>query len=651
MHKGKPHNAIFFLPAGIFFDKIPLRIQGTEGADMKKNTFFAGIFLASGLWIFAGLYGDNQGKDGYEYDYLIKNAKVFDGSLKPAFKADLAIKDGIIAKIARSIKGRAGKTIDASKLYIAPGFIDMHTHVDRGMYFPENRACLNYLKQGVTSVVVGQCGRSAWPIFESASDLIRRWNDEGIGPNAALLVGHGQVREKVMGMENRAPTSEELEKMKNLVEEAMEQGAHGLSTGLEYLPGRYGKTDEVIELVKVIAPYGGIYHTHMRNEAERLLEAVDEAIAISKESGARTHISHFKAVRKANWGLVKEASLLIEEARKNGLEISADQYPFLFSSGFPYRSLIPREIWLGREDYEGLDSQDLEDIFDHLRDSHLLDLYQKVTPYFPLDENHRQFLDDLPRKRLVQFVGGNLVSAGDFRGPSNERERMNFINAMKDPKFADNARTGVEHYIETSLAGPENVIVGICVEKKLEGKSLKDVASIRGKSIGETAIELELMGAQCVPLRMAEEDVEFIMNKDYVATGSDGTAPFYGIGLCHIRSYSTFLHKIKKYALQRKTASLPHVIRSQTSLAADIMNWNDRGWIREGYKADVVVFDPENIQIKTTISNPHQYSEGVEFLFINGELVLENGGYTGRLPGKVLLLKNPSDSEGVNGND
>jgi N-acyl-D-aspartate/D-glutamate deacylase len=627
---------MFCLRGSVFFDKIRLPFQKREGDIMKKKAFFVGIFLCASFLFLTGLNGDNWGQE--EFDLLIKNGRVFDGSLKPAFKADIAVKDGIIVKVGSSISGRAGKIIDAKKLHVAPGFIDIHTHVDRGMYFPENRACLNYLKQGVTTVVVGQCGRSAWPIFESAGELIDRWN-EGIGPNAAVLVGHGQVREMVMGMENREPTHEELEQMKSHVQEAMEQGAYGISTGLEYLPGRYGKTDEVTELVKVIAPYGGIYHTHMRNEGEELLDAVNEAIAISKDSGARTHISHFKAVRKKNWGLVKDACALIEEARDNGLQLTADQYPFRFSSGNPYMRLIPRSIWLGMTKYEGLSSSDLEDIFDHLRDAQLLDLYQKVTPYFPLSESHQQFLDGLTRKRLVQFVGRYLVSSGDFQGPSNTRERMQFLEKMKDPKFAERAKIGIEKYINESLAGPENVIVGVCVEKKWEGKSLKHVAAGKGMSISETAIELELMGARCVPLRMSEEDVEYIMNKDYVATGSDGTTPFYGMGLPHIRSYSTFLHKIEKYALQRETVPLTHVIRSQTSLPANIMNFETRGWIKEGYRADVVVFDLNNIKIGTTISNPHHYSEGVQYLIINGELVLDEGEYNGKLPGEVLLLK------------
>jgi N-acyl-D-aspartate/D-glutamate deacylase len=614
------------------------------GGPMKTKTFFLGmvLFLSMSLW--AAMDHSVQTENSPDYDVLIRNGRVFDGSLNQAMRADVAVKDGVIVKIDKSIKGTAAKVINAKGLTVTPGFIDLHTHVDGGMYFPENRACLNYLKQGVTTVIVGQCGRSAWPIFEKAEDLSQRWTEEGIGPNAALLVGHGQVRELAMGMEDREPTPEELEEMKVLVQEAMEQGAYGLSTGLEYLPGRYGSTDEVIELAKVIAPYGGIYHTHMRNEGEELLEAVKEAIEISEKSGAPVHISHFKAVAKINWGLVKEACSLIEEARARGLKVTADQYPYRFSSGYPYSSLIPRSAWLGNQEYEEedendrLDSDDVEDVFDHLRDYQLLDLYKKITPYIPLSERHEQFLAELPRKDLVRLVGGSLVSTGSFRGPGSARERMQFLERMNDPDEAQNIREQIKTYIDRR-AGAENILVGICVEKRLEGKSLEQAAAIKGKSIEDTAIELELMGARCIPLRMCEEDIEYIMKKDYVGTGSDGTAPFFGIGLTHIRSYSTFLHKIKKYALERKTASLSHIIRSQTSLPAQIMNWDDRGWIKEGYNADIVVLDLENIRIRTSISNPHVYSEGVKYLLINGELVLNNGQWTEKLTGEVIKLK------------
>ncbi len=611
------------------------------GDPMKTKSIFMAtvLFLFISLWV--GMDHSIQAQNSPDYDVLIRNGRVFDGSLNQAIRADVAVKDGVIVEISRSIRGTAANVINAKGLTVTPGFIDLHTHVDSGMYFPENRVCLNYLKQGVTTVIVGQCGRSAWPIFEKAEDLIQCWTEEGIGPNAALLVGHGQVREIVMGMEDREPTPEELEDMKALVKEAMEQGAHGLSTGLEYLPGSYGNTDEVIELVKVIAPYGGIYHTHMRNEGEELIEAVKEAIEISEKSGAPVHISHFKAVGKTNWGLVKEACALIEEAQARGLQVTADQYPYRFSSGYPYSSLIPRSAWWGievNEENERLDSDDIQEVFDYLRDYELLDLYRKITPYIPISERHEQFLEQLPRKELVRLVGGSLVSTGRFRGPGSARERMLFLERMKDPDEAQKIREQIRSYIDRR-AGAENILVGICVEKRLEGKSLEQVAAMKGKSVEDAAIELELMGARCIPLRMCEEDIEYIMKKDYVGTGSDGTAPFYGIGLTHIRSYSTFLHKIKKYALERKTASLSHIIRSQTSLPAQIMNWDDRGWIKEGYKADIVVLDLENINIGTTISNPHVYSEGVRYLLVNGKIVLRNGRWTEALPGEVIKLE------------
>jgi len=603
---------------------------------IKRMALF--VFFTLGILFWTGSIHTSSQGGFFDYDVLIKNGRVLDGSLRPSFKADVAVKDGRIVKVARSIPGKASKVIEAKGLYVTPGFIDLHTHVDEGMYFPENRACLNYLTQGVTGVIVGQCGRSAWPIFEKAEDLIKTWSEEGIGPNAALLVGHGDVREMVMGMEEREPTSEELEKMKALVKEAMEQGAYGFSTGLTYLPGTYAKTDEVIELVKVIAPYGGIYHTHTRNERDKLIEAVKEAIEIAEESGAPTHISHFKAIGYPNWGLVKEACTLVEGARARGLQITVDQYPYRFHSGYPYQRLIPRNIWIGKEEINRLETEDVQKIFDYLRDSELIELYKKITPYIPLSEHHQQFLEELPRKELVRFVSRNFISPSRFQGPANTRERMLFLRRMENPEEAEQIRTAVKQNIERE-GGAENIVIAICVEKDLEGKSLKYAASKRQKSVEDMAIELELMGARCVPLRMSEEDIEYIMKKEYVGTGSDGASPFYGIGLTHIRSFSTFLHKIKKYALQRKTVSLAHVIRSQTSLPAEVMHWDDRGWIKQGCMADIAVLDLNNIKTPTSISNPHQYSQGVKYLLINGELTIDNGKYNGKLPGQVLKLK------------
>lgn len=599
---------------------------------MKRNVFILSILTAA-VMLLAFTFNLALGQE--TYDILIKNGKVYDGSLRSAFDADVAVKDGEIVKVEKSIEGTTALIIDAKGLFITPGFIDLHTHVDREMYYPENRACLNYLLQGVTTIVAGQCGTSAWNIFEKTEDQMNRWSKGGIGPNAALLVGHGSVRQLVIGRENREPTEEELEEMKELVKEAMEQGAYGLSTGLVYVPGSFGETDEVVELVKIIAPYGGIYHTHIRNENEELLEAVEEAIEIGEKAGVPVHISHFKVMGQENWGLVKEASKMIEDARARGQKVTADQYPYRFSSTSPYTSLIPGGALRGNEDVERLSSQDIENIFDYLRDSELIELYTKVTPYYPLSERHQQYLNELPRKQLVSLVAQNLISTG--RGFDNTRERMLFIQKMQDPVEAEKVREAVRENIER--IGAEYLVVGICVEKELEGKSLKEIAEIKGKSLEDTAIELELMGAKAIPFRMCEEDIEYIMKKEYVGTGSDGTAPFYGMGLPHIRSYSTFLHKIKKYAQERKTVSVEHVIRSQTSLPAEIMNWNDRGWIKEGYKADINVLDLKNIETETSISNPHQYCKGVKYLVVNGELVIDNGTFTGKLPGQVLKLK------------
>ncbi len=574
----------------------------------------------------------------YDYDLLIKNGKIYDGSLNPAFKADIALKNDRIVKVAKSINGTAQRVLDARGLIVTPGFIDMHTHVDDRMFYPENRACRNYLKQGVTTVVIGQCGGSAWPLFEKAEDQANRWNQEGIGPNAAQLVGHGDVRRLVMGTEDRAPTTEELEQMKALVKEAMEQGAFGLSTGLIYVPGRFAKTDEIIELVKVIVPYGGIYHSHIRSESDQLLESVKEAIEIGEKTGASVHISHFKAINYKHWGKVKDTCQLIEAAQARGLKITADQYPYPFSNGNPYITLIPEKTWLGNDENNFLNSNDIQNIFDQLRDDQLIELYHKTSANSLISPKNENYLKTLSRKDLVSLVSRQVVDLGNFHGASNYKERYIFMERLKDPIEGQKILNEVKEHVSTPVP-PEYIVIAMCVEKELEGKSLAEAARIKGKSVEGTAIELGLMGTLAVPMKMNEDDIEFAMKKDWVATGSDGGAPFFGIGLTHIRSYSTFLHKIKKYVLERKTISLEHAIRSQTLLAAKIMNWNDRGWIKEGFKADLVLLDLKNLKTETSISNPHCYCQGVEYLLVNGKLTIDKGKYNGELAGKVLKLK------------
>jgi N-acyl-D-aspartate/D-glutamate deacylase len=607
---------------------------------MKKSA----AILAVIVWISLLIGGQSTGQEksaGPEFDILVRGGLVYDGSLATPVRSDIAVRDGRIAGVGKGLRGSAGRVIDAAGLIVTPGFIDMHTHVDDGMYFPEGRSCLASLVQGVTTVVVGQCGSSAWPIFEEARDLIARWNETGIGPNAALLVGHGTVRQLVMGMEDRPPTPEELEKMKAIVREAMEQGAWGMSTGLVYEPGSFAKTDEVVELVKVIAPFGGIYHSHVRGEGAQVLDSYKEAIAISEQTGVPAHISHMKVLGRANWGKAREACALVEEARAKGLKITGDQYPYRFANTTPYRPLIQRATWIGPYAKAGLRREDLENVFDHLPDAELIEVYKKVTPFFPLSPSHEAFLNRLPRKRLLQWVVRNVVDMSSYYGPENLRERTLFLTRLADPGEGPKLRQGVRTHIDSYL-GPENFYVGVCVDKRCEGKSLAQVAALMGKSVEDAAIELELMGARCVPFAMSDEDIEFIIKKEYVATGSDGILPTYGLGLPHVRSYGTFLDKIEIYALGKKAVSLAHAIRSQTSLPADIMGWPDRGRIAEGAVADIVILDIKALRTPSSISAPHQLSRGVKHLLVNGTLAIDSGAFTGTLAGRVLIPKRGS---------
>jgi N-acyl-D-aspartate/D-glutamate deacylase len=394
----------------------------------------------------------------------------------------------------------------------------------------------------------------------------------------------------------------------------------------------------VIALVEVIVPYGGLYHTHIRNEGDDLLDAIREAITICETTGARTNISHFKAVGEANWGSVKEAAGLIEEARARGLEITADQYPYPYTNNNPYMTLIPRQVWLGDKSNEVLQPSDLEVVFDHLRDDELVELYNKSSVDPLISEQVPQYLDNLPRKELVSLVARSVVNTSGMQGAANPRERALFIERMNHPAEAQWVREEVRKYV-TNGVSPKHIMIGVCPVRELEGKSLQEAATVMGKSVEDTAIELGLMNTLAVAHRMSEEDIEYIMTKDYVATGSDGAGPPMGIGNVHSRSYTTFLNKIKKYAQERKAISVAHAVRSQTSLPAEIMSWNDRGWIKEGYAADVAVIDLGNIETRSDISRPHEYSEGVEYLLINGDVVIDKGEFTGKLPGKILKLK------------
>ncbi|GAF99139.1 unnamed protein product, partial [marine sediment metagenome] len=251
---------------------------------------------------------------------------------------------------------------------------------------------------------------------------------------------------------------------------------------------------------------------------------------------------------------------------------------------------------------------------------------------------HQEYLDGLSRKELVRVVTESLVGPTLTRGAENERERRQFLRRMDNPTEAEKIRQEVAEYIEY-WGGAENIIVDICVESELIGKNLQEVAAIKGKSIADTAIDLELQGAKVTPLQMSLDEVNLIMKKDYVSLGSDGTTPFFGLGLVHPRSYGAFPEKIRTYAMEKKVINLPHAIRSCTSLPAKVMGWKDRGFLREGYWADVVVFDPKTYRPKGNFTHAHRYAEGVEYLLVNGQMVIDKGEWNGSLAGQVLKLK------------
>jgi len=601
---------------------------------MGMKTVICGsiLMLCLALDPVASRQAGQAGSDSF--DLIIRNGMVYDGTVRGPFPADVAVRGDLIVALAPVIHGRAGRIVDARGLAVMPGFIDIHSHVDAGMAFPENRACLNYLKQGVTTVVVGQCGGSAWPIWDEAKDRIDIWTREGIGPNAALLVGHNSVREKIMGKSSRPPTPADLQAMKDLVKTAMEQGASGLSTGLIYPPGSHARTDEIVELARVIAPFKGIYFTHQRNENSRLLASLDEALEIGEKAGVAVQISHLKIGGRSNWGTIGAACDKIEAARARGVTVAADQYPYRFTNIVPYRELVPRSIWLGSDGPQGLDPADFQSVFQTLPDEQLRGLYEKVTPFFPLTTNHRRYLESLPRTDLVDLVRQNLINPYWFQGAANDRERAQFIARWRDPVKAAEILTALRETL--AVTGPENWWVAMSPDPRWEEKSLDEAARLMNLPPEAAAVRLELLGARAVRFAMSREDIDTVITRDWVATGSDGVAPFHGIGAPNIRSYSTFIYKLVEFVQNRKLISLPFAIRSQTSLPADIMSWPDRGRIRVGAKADIAVLDLEHLAAPATLSRPHQYAHGVKYLLINGRLVLDGGEFTGALPGRVL---------------
>jgi N-acyl-D-amino-acid deacylase len=530
------------------------------------------------------------------FDLVIRNGRVFDGSGNPWVHADIGVRAGQIAAVGALGDARAARIIEAAGKFVAPGFIDIHSHSDRGLGSDRLKHSLNMVAQGITLSVVNQDGRSPWPI----RDQKIRYEQQGIGTNAALLVGHGAVRTRVMGHRATKPaTDADIIAMQRLVEEAMKDGAYGLSTGLEYAPGRYSEPREVVELTRVIKPFGGFYISHERSEGRDpmwhvasdptpyvdLLDAVKETIAIGRETGVPVVASHLKAKGADFWGSSHAATRLLHEARSQGIEVYADQYPY---------------------DTSGSDGSTV-----------LLPLWALTVPGTDVGG---------------QLGEGARREATDVK--SNLRERL------LNPTDAAKIRRDIDHEI-LRRGGAARIIVYDFPDRKYVEKSLEWIAKDRAVSPVDAAIWLQLHGsdrpggARMRGYSLSEIDIEHIMQQDFTATCTDGDTVLFGDGVPHARFYGTMPRKIRRYALDRQIINLPFAIRSMTSLPAQIMRLSGRGWIRPGYWADLVIFD-ETIEDTATFTAPHQYPKGIPYVFVNGVAVVDGGKFTKALPGKVL---------------
>ena len=591
--------------------------------------------------------------DAARADVLIRGGEIIDGSGSEPFAADVAIEDGRITAVGSLAAWSAARTIRADGLYITPGFVDMHTHSERGLYIPELAPSLPYLTQGVTTVVGGADGYGSWPLHETMEVHAARLERQGIGTNAVLMVGSGQVRRLVMGTEARRPTSGEMTAMKRHVREAIESGAWGLSSGLEYPPGSHADTSEVTDLASEAASHGGMYHTHMRSESDGLSDAAAEAIEITERSGAVGMLTHLKAVHRRNWGKAGRVLELIEEARDRGVRVYADQYPFA-DGEVP---LIPENARLPMTGAEESAAR-LEAALEAVPDAALLELYAELAALPSLEPSRRRFLEARP-KLLREMVAGALGTTmptegrglmelaswyGVHRGPGNPEQRMGFVERLDDPNEGARIRSIVAEHLE-QYGGGEHITIVESARPEVEGKSLLDATEVLGLTEVDAAIRLGLEGARAMADILSQEDLEGIMRKDYVATGSDGDYPYFGaatdpMGITqHVRTYASFSTKLRRYALDRGVVSLQHAIRSFTGLPAEILGWNNRGLIRKGYWADIAVFDPAGLAPLSTVQHLHRYSEGMQNVLVNGRLAIDGGQPVGANAGRVLRIQ------------
>ena len=496
-----------------------------------------------------------------QFDLLISGGTVFDGSGSDGFVADVGVVADRISAVGDLSQADAVRRMDAANMVVCPGFVDPHTHchvdVDKDIMH-----CDNLLRQGITTVVAGNCGKSGWPVGEHLDKVDR----EGFKSNYAMLVGHHTVRWQVMDMKDHSyPDHEQMTAMQNLVRQGLEEGAFGIAVGY---PQRYETFEDIIRITRPAAEAGTIYASHIRSEAEGLLQAIAEIIEVAQETGIRVQVSHLKTSGPANWDKLDIVLKMMEDAAHRGIDIAADRYPYIAWHGGS-TNVMPRWCYEEAERRGGKG---------HLKDADIVDRF-------------RQAVED----QVAGFGGPDKLMFTSYKRP--------------DPE--------------------------------IDGKTLADLMKLWNCGLVDAALELERRdgaggGIAAAGFTMSEDNLRRILSHPLVMIGTDAHLEVFGRFATHPRNYGTYPRVLGRYAREEGILSLGEAIRKMTSMPAERFGIPDRGWLRPGAFADVVVFDPQTVADNATFVNAHQYPTGMPYVVVNGKVAVDNGKTADEHHGRAL---------------